>query len=133
MNENVERDDTELKDFLNQVKSKLRVQKIVCSRAIKGTQGTTFVGFSAAWDSVAPEEGGNQELVENAFGETTQGMSLAQARVAAHLLGMQTDVGAYERAAAGGNISREYADQAIKVIKANYSVLIRSDFEKVKK
>ena len=48
-------------------------------------------------------------------------------------LGMQTDVAAYEKAAAGGNVTHEHAEQVIKIIKANYGVLIRSDFQKIKK
>ena len=116
----------ELKALVQRVKAGLKITKVVATRSVKGRGGDTFVGFSAAWNSVQ-EDGG--QGVANAMDEgdeahSLNGMTVQEAIVASILLAREADTAAYRNAAAGGNISQSHADGAIAAIKSNYSKMI---------
>lgn len=116
----------EMKAFVKNVRSKLRVTKVVATRSVKGKMGDTYVGFSAAWDSVQ-EDGGHglvSTLGEGDEAHSISGMTLQEATVAACIVGREADLAAHNHALAGGNISPNYHQQAIAGIKTNYSKLI---------
>ena len=116
----------ELKALVARVKSGLKITKVVATRSVKGRGGDTFVGFSAAWNSV--QEDGGQDLLK--VGDDTDeaqsltGMTMQEAVVASILLAREADTAAYRNAAAGGNISSEHANGAIQAIRSNYSKMI---------
>ncbi len=116
----------ELKALVQRVKAGLKITKVVATRSVKGRGGDTFVGFSAAWNSV--QEDGGQGVV-NAMDEgdeanSLNGMTMQEAIVASILLAREADTAAYRNAAAGGNIPQSHADGAIAAIKSNYSKMI---------
>lgn len=118
----------ELRALVSRVKEGLKITKVVATRSVKGRGGDTFVGFSASWNSV--QEDGGQGVV-SAMGEgeeaqTLNGMTLQEAVVASCLIAREADIAAYRNAAAGGNISQDYADNAVAAIKSNYNKLIVS-------
>lgn len=114
----------EIKAQIRRVREKLRVTKVVCTRSVKGKYGDTFVGFSAAWDST--QEDGGQSLVHTGdeSAEKACGMTLKEAKMSAYILGMQTDVTAFEQAMAGSIITPDQCLQATKAIKNNYGQLM---------
>lgn len=124
-----EKKEDDLKIFLEKVKNGLKITKVVCTRSVKSPRGDIFVGFSAAWNSI--QDDGGQNLLETMEEDVSnQGMSLKEARAAAHLLAMQADVSAYENAVASCLISPDKAERAIRVIKSNYAKLLKDDFAK---
>lgn len=118
----------EMKAFVARVRAGLKITKVVCTRSVKGKMGDSFVGFSAAWNSV--QEDGGQGLVsvgdEGDDSETLNGMTMQEATVAACLVGREADIAAHNNALAGGNISVNYYNQAITAIKGNYAKMIVS-------
>jgi len=116
--------------LIQRLKERLRVTKVVCTRSVKGRSGDHYVGFSAAWDSTQDDAGGAADLMtpqgegDMAIAQTQIGMTLKEAKVAAFVLGMQADIAAHDHSAAGGSISEEQRDQALRAIKTNYSRLI---------
>lgn len=118
----------ELRALVQRVKSGLKITKVVATRSVKGRGGDTFVGFSAAWNSV--QEDGGQGVVNAGDdadeGNNLNGMTMQEALVASILLSREADTAAYRNAAAGGNISQSHADAAITAIKSNYSKLLVS-------
>jgi hypothetical protein len=118
----------ELRALVQRVKAGLKITKVVATRSVKGRAGDTFVGFSAAWNSV--QEDGGQGLVEaGKEGEdanSLNGMTMQEALVASILLSREADTAAYRNAAAGGNISQAHADDAVAAIKSNYNRLLVS-------
>lgn len=118
----------ELRALVSRVKEGLKITKVVATRSVKGRGGDTFVGFSASWNSV--QEDGGQGVVsamdEGEEAQTLNGMTLQEAVVASCLIAREADIAAYRNAAAGGNISQDYADNAVAAIKSNYNKLIVS-------
>lgn len=118
----------ELRALVSRVKEGLKITKVVATRSVKGRGGDTFVGFSAAWNSVQ-EDGGHgvvPAMDEGEEAQTLNGMTLQEAVVASCLIAREADIAAYRNAAAGGNISQDYADNAVAAIKSNYNKLIVS-------
>lgn len=118
----------ELRALVSRVKAGLKITKVVATRSVKGRGGDTFVGFSAAWNSVQ-EDGGHGVVSAMDDGEEAQnlnGMTLQEAMIASCLIAREADIAAYRNAAAGGNISQGYADSAVAAIKSNYNKLIVS-------
>ena len=117
--------DDEIKAVLGRVKTKLRVTKVVATRAVKTKSGDYFAGFSAAWNTI--QDDGEQGLEDGpAVGEASvSGMTLQEARVAHFLVAMQADVAAHESALASGALSLRACEDAVKSIRANYLRLIR--------
>ena len=117
--------DDEIKSYLSNLRSKIRVTKIVATRSVKGKQGDTYAGFSASWDSVQDDSGGGIEGLISDSGEAQSGLSLRDARVAHLRVAMQADLAAHDAALSGGNISVNYHAEATKVIRNNYTVRMR--------
>ena len=115
-----------IRTAVKKIRSGMKITKVVCTRSVKGKAGDSYVGFSAAWNSV--QEDGGQNLAftggDNDESETLSGMSLQEATVAACLLAREADLAAHNHALAGGNISPSYHRDAIAGIKSNYSRLI---------
>ena len=121
--------DTELKDFIKQVQSKMRITKVVATRSVKGKGGDSFAGFSAAWDSVQDDvsgPGADSDLTIETHEVAPSGMTLAEAKVAHYLCAMQADIAAHEAAMAGGGISPGRCQDTIKGLRTNYARLIRN-------
>jgi hypothetical protein len=116
--------------IFKRLREHLRVTKVVCTRSVKGRGGDTYVGFSAAWDSIQDDAGGAADLMspqgdgDTRIAQAQIGMTLREAKLAALVLGLQADVAAHDHSAASGNISPEQRDSAVQAIKANYSHLI---------
>jgi hypothetical protein len=118
----------ELRALVQRVKAGLKITKVVATRSVKGRGGDTFVGFSAAWNSVQ-EDGGQGVLnagEDSDDGNNLNGMTMQEALVASILIAREADTAAYRNAAAGGNISQTHADGAIAAIKSNYNKLLVS-------
>lgn len=118
----------EKKSILARIISGIHVTKVVATRSVKGKYGDTFVGFSAAWNSV--QEDGGQDLVkagdDTDDGQTVTGMTLKEAMIASCILSREVDIAAYRNAAAGGNITAEQARNAIANTKAHYGQVLLS-------
>lgn len=118
----------ELRALVQRVKAGLKITKVVATRSVKGRGGDTFVGFSAAWNSVQ-EDGGQGVLnagEDSDESNNLNGMTMQEALVASILISREADTAAYRNAAAGGNISQSHADGAIAAIKSNYTKLLVS-------
>lgn len=117
-------DSTEIKALVKRVRDRMVVTKVVCTRSFKGKHGDTFVGFSAGWNTV--QDDGGQGLVHTAdeAGEIASGMSLRDAKVAAHILGMQTDQTVMDHALASSMMTTAEHERATKAIKHNYGTLM---------
>jgi len=116
----------ELVALAKKVKGNLRITKVVCTRSVKGRNGDTFAGFSAAYNSVQ-EDGarGLDEVMEEGDSSNAVGaMSFEEAMVASIILGREADLSAHNNALAGGNISNADHRVAIAAIKANYHRLM---------
>jgi len=122
----------EAKAAICAVKNKLRITKVVCTRSVKGRGGDHYVGFSAAWDTIQDDAGGGGDLMIAQDGDQIaadhQGMTIKEAKVAGYILGMQADIAAHQHAVAGGNISADQCNGAIRAIKGNYSRLLADTF-----
>jgi len=119
----------EIRELVKKVKAGLRITKVVCTRSVKGRAGDSFVGFSAAYNTVQ-EDGGQDLLNVSEDDDPTRSagaMSLAEAIVATCLLAREADIAAHRNAMAGGNISVEYCNDAISAIKANYSKILMDE------
>lgn len=115
------------KAFIRGVQAKMKVTKVVCTRAIKTKNGDFFVGFSAAWDTIQEDAGGMGADMVDALDEGEaqasalgNGMSLKEARVAGYILAMQTDLQAQDHALAGGGITMSEHSAAQAATKRNY-------------
>lgn len=117
--------DDEIKGFISRVRDRIRVTKVVATRSVKGKGGDTYAGFSAAWNTVQDDSGGGIDAMLSDADEAQSGMTLKEARVAHLLVSMQADLAAHDAALAGGNIGNKYHQEAHRIIKANYSRMIR--------
>lgn len=117
--------DEEIKSTLKRIQSNIRVTKVVATRSVKGKQGDTYAGFSAAWNTVQDDAGGGIDAIFSDAAEASGGMTLKEARVAHLMVAMQADLAAHDAALAGGNVSNNFHREAHRVIKANYSRMIR--------
>jgi hypothetical protein len=116
----------EIREMVKRVKAGLRITKVVATRSVKGTRGDTYVGFSAAWNTV--QEDGGHDLVhtgeESDQAESLGSMTMQEAIVASCLLAREADLAAHRNAMAGGNISQQHCSDAIQAIKGNYAKLL---------
>ena len=113
------------KATIKALSKRIKITKTVCTRSVKGKHGDTYVGFAAAWDTI--QEDGGHNLVH--AGETEEspnvpGMTLKESRLTGLILGMQADLAAHDHAMAGGNITPEQREVAIRSIKHNYALLM---------
>lgn len=110
---------------IREISQRIKVTKVVCTRSVKGKNGDSYAGFSAAWDSI--QEDGGQNLLHTGDSEESsavKGMTVKEARLASLILAMQADLAAHDHAMAGGNITQETWVQATKSIKHNYTLLM---------
>lgn len=118
----------EIRERLRRVRRRIRITKITCTRSVKGRNGDSFVGFSAAWQSVQDDAGGpGADLMASRDEDETyaqQGLSLDDAKIARYMLAMEADLAALESAAANGSISARYFQDAVSSVKANYNRLV---------
>jgi hypothetical protein len=127
--ETQEKTDVELvKEAIARLRPLVRVTKIVCTRSVKGLRGDSYVGFSAAWDTVQDDAGGGADMITTQEGTPSQvasnGLSLRDSRLAALMLGMQVDIAAHAQALAGGNLDSNQFEAASRAIRNNYTKLI---------
>lgn len=99
----------EIRELVSRVQAGLRITKVVATRSVKGRLGETQAGFSGELALSEPE---------------SQSMTLREAIVANCLLAREADLAAMRNAIAGGNVSLEYGNDAIALIKANYGRLL---------
>jgi len=116
---------------LRRIRSSLRITKITCTRSVKGRNGDSFVGFSAAWQSVQDDVSGpgadvNADAEDDAV-YAQQGMTLKEAKLARYMLAMECDIAALESAVANGTITPQYFEDAVKGVRNNYNQLILRD------
>lgn len=109
-------------EAMKRLKPFVKITKVTCTRSVKGQRGDSYVGFSAAWDTIQDDAGGGVDLTQDT--EATQGLGLKDARLAALMLGMQVDIAAHAQAMAGGNLSFSQYEEAVKAIKHNYTKLM---------
>lgn len=117
-------DSKKLKEALRRVRAKLRITKVVATRAVKHRNGDSFVGFSGAFvDSVQEDGGRGLEDVMEPTG--SEGVSLMDAQLASLILGMHADIAAHQNALGGGAITKEFYRGQLMAIRANYAALIQ--------
>lgn len=95
---------TELKEKISNLKEGLKISQIVVSRIIKNREGgDVFVSLTA-----------NHE----------EPLSLKDARIASHLLGLEVQTQALEQAVGAGIVPSYKLDGAKSALRANFSKLI---------
>lgn len=118
-------------ETLKRIRAGIRITKITTTRSVKTSRGDSFVGFSAAWQSVQDDHGGaGADLVPSEQDEKTfasQGLTIKDAKIARHMLAMECDIAALESAVANGSISSEYFRDAAAGIRNNYNRLVLSE------
>lgn len=118
----------EIREHLRRIRSGIRVTKITCTRSIKGRTGDSFVGFSAAWQSVQDDHGGPGADVGPSVSEdavaAAQGLTLKDAKLARYMLSMECDLAALESGLANGTITPGYFEDAMRGVKSNYEQFI---------
>lgn len=119
--------DEKLHALLVSIRNRLRITKVVATRAVKSPVGDSFAGFAAAWQSVQEDPGAAGSELIGTMGDSSapQGMTLHEARIAHLLLAMQADIAATEAAMASGGVSPERCKELIQMYKHNYAKLIR--------
>lgn len=122
----------EQRELIEQVKSRMRVSKVVCTRAIKSKHGDFFVGWSSAWDTIQDDAGGmGADLITAMPSDDAQtameqhGMTVKQAKIATCILGMQVELQALMHALAGGGISETEYRNAATAVRRNYTNLLQ--------
>lgn len=118
----------EAREKLRRIRRGLRITKITCTRSVKGRGGDSFVGFSAAWQSIQDDVSGPGADVQASAADDAayaeQGMSLKDAKLARYMLSLECDIAALESAASNGSITPGYFADAMKGVKNNYEQLI---------
>ena len=116
----------QLKAKIESIRAGMKITKVVCTRSVKGKMGDSFVGFSAAWNTMQDDGGQGLITVGSELDEpnTLNGMTLQEAIVAASLLGREVDLLAHTHALAGGVISEAHHQMATRAIKANYARMV---------
>jgi len=127
-NPNNEERRAEIQERLRKIRGNLRITKITCTRSVKGRGGDSFVGFSAAFQSVQDDHGGMGADVMTTASEdevlAEQGVPLADAKVARLMLSLEVDLAALESAAANGSIDSDRFRDSVTAIKKNYNRLV---------
>jgi len=118
----------EIKSHLRKIRKGIRITKITTTRSVKGRGGDSFVGFSAAWQSVQDDHSGPGADVmadtEDDQVYASQGLSLKDAKLARYMLSMECDIAALESALANGSIAPDYFKDAVRGVKSNYDMLV---------
>jgi hypothetical protein len=118
----------DLKTLITNVKSNLRITKVVATRSVKTSKGDFFAGFAAAWNSVQDDGGGpgaDLDLVMTMIEQSNSGMTLKEASVAHNIVAMQADIAAFRAARANGALSDAEFKDGVSAVKNNYGRIIR--------
>jgi hypothetical protein len=112
-------DISEVRDVLRNLRERMRVTKVVATRAVKTRSGDFFAGMSAAWDTTQDDAGGPGSdlnlLVDDAACKSS-GMTLSEARISAAVLAMETSIAAWRAALIEGAITAaEFEHRVTKV------------------
>jgi len=118
----------EIRQRLTRIRDGIRITRITCTRAVKGRNGDSFVGFSASWQSIQDDRGGpGTDLLAEPEDERVlaqQGATIKDARIARYLLAIECDVAALESAVANGSITPGYFRDAVRSVRENYNGFI---------
>lgn len=106
-----------LKEQIQSIKSKMRITKVISTRAVKTKAGDFFVGYASEWDSV--QDDGALGL-DQMLPSQSSGLSMEEAKIARLLLAMEVDIAAHEAALMGGALSAKACEDAVTAIKANF-------------
>jgi hypothetical protein len=121
-------DKSAMRQRLRRIRNGIRITKITCTRSVKGRTGDSFVGFSAAWQSIQDDHSGPGADVmadpedDRAYAE--QGLTLKDAKLARYMLSMECDIAALESGLANGTITPSYFSDTVRGVKNNYEQLI---------
>ena len=110
-----------IKDTVDRVKGKMRITKVVATRAVKTKQGDFFAGMSAAWDTVQDDAGGmgaDTDVSVDTGDTASSGMTMQEAQVAHILLSMEASIAAWRAALSDGAIGGT-ASMAVRDVKRN--------------
>ncbi len=111
-----------IKETVDRVKGKMRITKVVATRAVKTKSGDFFAGMSAAWDTVQDDAGGmgaDTDVSVDTADTASSGMTVQEAQVAHILLSMEASIGAHRAALSDGAISESRFDDKVKHLKRN--------------
>jgi len=118
----------EIKEKLRNIKRGMRITKVTYTRSVKGRNGDSFVGFSAAWKSSQDDHGGpGADLIPEGADEAAyfeRGLSMKDAKLARYMLAMEVDIAALESAVANNSITTDYYADAVRGVKKNYDLLV---------
>jgi len=121
-------DKDEIRERLRRIRDGIRITKITCTRSVKGRNGDSFVGFSAAWQSVQDDQGGFGADVgagpEDDAAYAAQGIKMQDAKLARYMLSMECDIAALESAAANGSISPQVFQDSVRGVRETYNRLV---------
>lgn len=113
-------DVSEVREILNKVRSRLKVTKVVATRAVKTKGGDFFAGMSAAWDSVQDDAGGpgaDLDLTVEGSEVAASGMTLTESRVSSVVLAMEASIAAWRAAMLEGAVSESEFDNRVARIR----------------
>lgn len=111
-----------IRTTVDEVKSKMRITKVVATRAIKTKRGDFFAGMSAAWQSVQDDvsgPGADLDLTVDDRDIAVSGMTFREAQVAHSILAMEASIGAHRAALTDGAISKSEFDAGVKQARRN--------------
>lgn len=111
-----------IKNTVERVKGKMRITKVVATRAVKTKSGDFFAGMSAAWDTVQDDAGGmgaDTDVAVDTADVASSGMTMQEAQVAHILLSMEASIGAWRAALSDGAISENRFDLKVRDLKRN--------------
>jgi hypothetical protein len=118
----------EIETRLRKIRRGIRITKIACTRSVKGRNGDSFVGFSAAYQSVQDDHSGPGADVMNGATDdkvyADQGLTIKDAKLARYMISMECDLAALESALANGGISPGYFEDAVRGVRNNYNQLV---------
>jgi hypothetical protein len=121
-------DKREIKERLRRIRDGIRITKITCTRSVKGRNGDSFVGFSAAWQSVQDDQGGLGADVgatpQDDAVYAAQGVKMQDAKIARYMLSMECDIAALESAAANGSITPQMFSDSVRGVRETYNRLV---------
>lgn len=111
-----------IKETVERVKSKMRITKVVATRAVKTKSGDFFAGMSAAWDTVQDDAGGmgaDTDVSIDTADVASSGMTMQEAQVAHILLSMEASIGAWRAALSDGAVSEGRYEAKVRDVKRN--------------
>lgn len=100
-----------LKDQIVRIRENTKVTQIMVSRCVKMPRGGGDVFVSLTGNYGEPND-------------TEGGLSLEDAKVATHLLGLEANLMAFQQAAAAGILSSQQMETAIRHTKNNFGQLL---------